>query len=362
MCIRDRFKGLISGIKNFISKIFWDGEDEHCVAFIATGDATTNGEIVVAHSTQFNPIIAEKCNIILDNKPKNGFRFMMTTYPGAIWSCEDYYQNENGIILTETELPQGPWTKKGIPKGVRSRNAIQYSDSIDEVIDYLMEGNNGLIPNEWLIGDTKTGEIASLEQALYNTPIKRTFNGLYWSCNFPHDPKIRRELYGLSNILIDIPMKFRDGTIHFAKINKFKETVDELYGKIDVENAKKILAMEPLSHGLTDGKITTSSLARNMILLSHLGNPDGSTWVPTQDFKNKYHMATTFPARGWVEISAYNIITQKVDSSDPIQDTITQPKDNPKTFENINNIFIFGILFLTSILIYNRYRKWGNKK
>ena len=248
---------------------------------------TKNGEIIASHSTLFNPLIAEKCNIILDVKPSRGYRFIMTTYPGAIWSCEDYYQNERGIILTETELPQGPWTKKGVPKGVRSRNAIQYSSNIDEVISYLMKGNNGLIPNEWLVGDTKTGEIASLEQALFNTPIKRTFNGFYWSCNYPHNQKVKRELYGISSFLLDISMKIMSNNVYFAKIKRLMKIADEMYGNIDIKNAKKILATDPLSYSLTDGKITSTTLMNNMTFLAHLGNPDGSTWVPTQDFKNK---------------------------------------------------------------------------
>jgi len=368
-CFKYRYKnfhpvrGAISGIKNFISKIMEKGENEHCVAFIATGDATKNGEIIVAHSTLFNPIIAEKCNIILDVKPSNGYRFIMTTYPGAIWSSEDYYQNEKGIVLTETELPQGSWTKKGVPKGVRSRNAIQYSDNIDDVIKHLMERNNGLIPNEWLIGDTKTGEIASLEQALYNTPIKRTFNGFYWSCNYPHNQKVKHELFGISSFLLDISMKTISNNVYFAKIKELIDIMDESYGEIDVENAKKILATKPVSNGLTDGKITSTNLMSNMILLAHLGNPDGSTWVPTQDFKNKYGMATIFPAMGWVKINPSEIVTQDVPQKKPINDNIILKQTNETNhFEQIFILIISIALLLSVFSIYYNYKKRGNKK
>lgn len=143
----------------------------HCSAFIATGDATSDKGIVIAQSVYFDKLIAQRCNIILDVQPSKGYRFIMTSPPGSIWSQEDFYQNDQGIVLTESELPQGPWKKGGTPKGVRSRRAIQYSDSIDDIIESLNEGNNGLIPNEWLIGDTKTGEIAFFEQALFNTFI-----------------------------------------------------------------------------------------------------------------------------------------------------------------------------------------------
>ena len=352
-------RGAISGIKNFLSKIMGKSETEHCMAFIATGDATKNGEIIVAHSTLFNPVIAEKCNIILDVKPIGGYRFIMTTYPGAIWSCEDYYQNEKGIILTETELQQGPWTKDGIPKGVRSRNAIQYSDSIDDVINYLMDGNNGLIPNEWLIGDAKTGEISSLEQALFNTPVKRTFNGFYWSCNYPHNLKVKRELYGVSSFLLDISMKIMSNNVFSGKIKKLIEIVDKFYGKLDIEKAKEILATSPLSNGATDGKITSSSLLiDDMIFFAHFGNPDGSTWVPTKDFKDKYSMVTTFPAMGWVEINPSKIIMQNIQpidlTRDKEKDIVQGQKDE---LDDLIYIIAISVLSLFIVLFFILYYK-----
>jgi len=368
-CFKYRFKkfhpirGIMNGIKNFISKIMGKNENEHCIAFIATGNATKNGEIIASHSTLFNPLIAEKCNIILDVKPSQGYRFIMTTYPGAIWSCEDYYQNERGIILTETELPQGPWTKKGVPKGVRSRNAIQYSSNIDEVISYLMKGNNGLIPNEWLVGDTKTGEIASLEQALFNTPIKRTFNGFYWSCNYPHNQKVKRELYGISSFLLDISMKIMSNNVYFAKIKRLMKIADEMYGNIDIKNAKKILATDPLSYSLTDGKITSTTLMNNMTFLAHLGNPDGSTWVPTQDFKNKYSRATVFPAMGWVEINPLEIAKQNTSVTSLTEENIYQKQENKISHSYYIILVSISIaLFLSIFSIYYNYKKWRNKK
>lgn len=357
-------RGAIAGIKNFISKIIGNSKNEHCIAFIATGNATKNGEIIVAHSTLFDPIIAEKCNIILDVQPSQGYRFTMTTYPGAIWSCEDYYQNEKGIILTETELPQGPWEKNGIPKGVRSRKAIQYSDSINDVINYLMEGNNGLIPNEWLIGDTKTGEIASLEQALFNTPIKRTFNGFYWSCNYPHNKHVKRELYGISSIFIDILVKTMPSIPYFAKINKFRELEKEAYGKIDIETAKKILSTEPLSQGLTDGKITTSHLLKNMNLIVHMGNPKSSassTLEKTKD--NSDEEGDNQYPHGWVVITLTGEIPEYSGTQDTTQSNNYPTQVNKDPQENSILSYILTLIVLVSIIffIFNIYKR-RNKK
>ena len=291
----------------------------HCSAFIATGDATSDGGIVVAHSTFFNPMIAERCNIILDVQPTQGYRFVMSCVPGSMWSQEDFYLNDQGIIITETEMPQGPWKRTGTPKGVRSRRAIQYSDSIDDVIDILMDGNNGLIPNEWLIGDTKTGEIASMEQALFNTPIKRTTNGFYYSFTAPNNKKVQRELFGIMSFIPSISKKYYDGWA-IGRDKKFKEIEEQYYGQIDEEIAKKILSTHPINKDTTDGKITSSKLIKDMGLLAFIGNPDGTTWKPTDKNKNIYHGVTELPASGWVELyastSKHNKLHKNVDYND----------------------------------------------
>lgn len=352
-------KGAISGLFKLILKILGKDEDEHCVAFMATGDATKNGEIVAAHSTLFNPLIAQRCNIILDLKPIDGYHFLMTTYPGAIWSCEDYYQNEQGIVLTETELPQGPWDEEGVPKGVRSRNAIQYSSSIDETIYYLMDGNNGLIPNEWLIGDIKTGEIASLEQALYTTPIKRTYNGFYWSCNIAHSYGVKRELYGVPATLIEKATRVMPRIILFPKVNKFIQIENDFYGKIDLETAKLILSIYPLSLGLTDGKITNSSLMKNMSLFTHFGNPDGSTFTISEKEKQKYENMADLPAHGWIKINPSEIVGKNVYTPDI---TVHEPNKN-SIHKNNNGIYIILlIIFIVSMMLLITYMARRNKK
>ena len=104
---RERFdytkwrENLFSGLSGFLSGGGKNQEAGHCNAFIATGDATVEGSIVVAQATMFGPYIAERCNIILDVQPSEGYRFIMTCPPGSIWSQEDYYQNEKGIILID---------------------------------------------------------------------------------------------------------------------------------------------------------------------------------------------------------------------------------------------------------------------
>ena len=309
--IRDVFHGL----KEFLSGGDKNPPIGHCNAFIATGEYTSDGGIVIAHSTVFNKNIAQRCNIILDVQPSNGYRFSMTCPPGSLWSQEDYYQNDQGIVMTETEiLPQGPFNIRKTPKGIRSRNAIQNSKSIDEVITYLQKGNNGLIPNEWLIGDTKTGEIASMEQAYYNTPIKTTKNGFYWSCNLAHDKSVKRELAGLPGVIYEFFNRNKK-SIYAQKGEKFVELSNIYKGEIDTEVAKQILTADPIYYGAMDAKITDTSMMKDMGILAFLGIPTGETFIPTNELKNKYHRITDLPASGWVELypakSAPNVLENK---------------------------------------------------
>jgi len=295
-------RSLINGLKDLFTGNLDKQELGHCYAFIATGNSTEDGGIVVAQATIFQNYIAQRCNFIVDIKPSNGYRFMMTGPPGSLWSQEDYYQNEKGIILTETELtPQGPFNIKKIPKGVRSRIAIQYSASIDEVIKNLQNGNSGLIPNEWLIGDTKTGEIARFDQALFNTPVARTKNGFFWSCCTPHDDKVERELWGVLPGFIALkifPNKYEKPAVG----EKFEELEKEYHGRINTEIVKTFMTTPPISGSPTDCKITSSKLMENMGLIAFLGKTAGNDWDPSEKLIKKFKGITELPADGWLEI------------------------------------------------------------
>jgi outer membrane protein assembly factor BamB len=290
---------IIFSIKDILNTRPNKKEIGHCHALIATGDATETGEIFVAHATIFSAYIAQRCNFIVDIKPTTGYRFIMTAPPGSLWSQEDFYQNEKGIILTETELiPQGPFNIRKTPKGIRSRTAIQYSANIDEVIKNLQKGNSGLIPNEWLIGDTKTGEIARLEQALYNTPITRTKNGIFTSYCKPHNDKVERELF----VIYSKTKAAKKYNTYNEVKKKFDEFEREFYGEINTEILKKIFSTDPISQSVTDCKISGTKLLENMGLVVYFGWLNGSEFNPSDKLKQNFRGITNLPSSGWLEI------------------------------------------------------------
>lgn len=307
--IKQAFNLLKGLLKDYLFKGFKKEEDndlDHCMVFIATGNATIDGRIVAAHSLIFANYMAQRTNMILDVQPSNGHRFVMTVFPGYIWSSQDFLQNDCGIVLMETVIwpPIGPWKVKGTtPVGVRVRKAIQYSDSIDDVIQTFLDGNNGLYPCDWVMGDNKTGEIASLELGLYNHAVTRTKNGFLWSCCNPKDDKVRWEQWSIFRFGV-IGRLIRNKFIPTPMDKKFKELGNKYYGKIDVDIVKEIMATEPICSFTSDCKITDSQLMENLGLWVHLGRPDGFHWKPKPKDEKKFKGVKEIPGTGWLKLYA----------------------------------------------------------
>jgi len=291
-------------------------EPHHCNAFIATGDATTNGQIVASQDVRcggwwFPYYIAQRWNVIIDIVPQDGHRLTMASSPGYIWSCENYYQNEEGIVILETTCIQGLWKNKGYSMAIRTRRAIQYSENLDQAIDYLMEGNDGLWTGGYLLGDTKTGEIARFELALYNYEIWRTFDGFYWIANNAISKGVRTEANGIGlkglalkiirnkNYVYDT-LKYYDG----SRDAKFRGLGNKYYGKIDIEVLKeKIMSEFPITDRSTiDIKATDTQLIKANSLWTFWGNARGMVW-DVSNVENKLEGARNVPPAGWTLIS-----------------------------------------------------------
>ena len=151
-----------------------DSVMDHCSAFAATGPATRDGKMVIGHVTWWPLTLAEQTNVMLDIQPDKGHRMLMQSYPGGIESGTDWYQNDAGMVLTETTIRQTPFNAQGTPVAFRARMAIQYGGNVDEVVERLGTRNNGLYTNEWLIGDAKNNEIAMYELGTNHTKLWRS--------------------------------------------------------------------------------------------------------------------------------------------------------------------------------------------
>jgi hypothetical protein len=208
---------------------------EHCSAFVATGSYTRDGKIVVAHNNWTSYLEGERWTVIFDIAPARGHHFVMDGYPGLIHSADDFGVNDAGMVITETTITgfEG-WDSNGTAEFVRARKAMQYAESIDDFARIMRDGNNGGYANGWLVADTKTNEIASLELGLKNVELRRTNDGYFAGANFPVNPKLLREETSFNAGDPSVSANVR----HL----RWDELMRQNKGRIDTALAKKFLA------------------------------------------------------------------------------------------------------------------------
>ena len=281
---------------------------DHCSAFAATGKATRDGRMVIGHVTWWPLTLAEQTNVMLDLQPVTGHRMLIQSYPGGIESGTDWYQNDAGVVLTETTIRQSPFNRDGTPVAYRARKAIQYGDNIDKVVEYLSTNNNGLYTNEWLIGDARTNEIAMFELGTYKTRLYRSSKndwfggteGFYWGDNNAKDLSVRLEEEpdpnGPPEYVPYVPqprdLKWQD------LYQQYKGKIDEQFGFLAFRTAPLV------SSSTMDAKIATADMASRMMVWAEFGKPNQREWVPSQSEKEAYSKNDGLYPSGYRMISA----------------------------------------------------------
>jgi len=279
------------------------GASERCSAFIAVGDHTKDGKIVVAHNNFSEFVDGQFARVVIDMQPANGARMLIQGFPGWIWSGTDFFVTSYGFIGTETTIGGFMPYENNFPISCRIRKAMQYGKTLDEYVDILLNENSGDYANSWLFGDIKNNEILRLELGLKYHKVDRTKNGYFIGFNAPYDPRIRN--------LECTNTGFNDIRRHQgARRVRLEQLMREYKGRLDVELAERILAdhydvylnkENPCSRtccahynldarefmsdparpkpfqprGAIDGNVCTSELAKNMSFVLRYGNSCG---------------------------------------------------------------------------------------
>lgn len=267
-----------------------DSAADHCSAFAAIGPATRDGKMVIGHVTWWPQTLAEQTNVMLDIQPEKGHRVMMQSYPGGIESGTDWYQNDAGIVLTETTLRQTPFNIAGTPVAFRARLAIQYSANIDDVVKQLGAHNNGLYTNEWLIGDARNNEVAMYELGTSHSRLWRSSKdewfggttGFYWGDNNAKDLDVNLEYlpdpHGAPEYAPYVPA---------VRDEAWQSLYRQYKGQIDEQFAFKAFDGAPLVYRSTmDAKVATAAMANNMMVWAEFGRPNESVMPPPADIKS----------------------------------------------------------------------------
>jgi Phospholipase B len=242
----------------------------NCSAFVATGSYTMDGRIVMGHNAWTNYVVGSRWNIVFDIKPEQGSHMIMDGLPGVIVSDDDFGINADGIMVTETTITQFEgWDPAGKPEFVRARKALQYSKSIDDFVRIMLDGNNGGYANDWLIGDTKTNEIALFELGLKSHSVNKSKDACFVGSNFPESEVLAREETKFDRTKKDSSPNARKA--------RWRELIEAQKGKIDLELAKSFENDEFDAFARTNGANERTLCGR--VEISSRGVPEWD-WTP----------------------------------------------------------------------------------
>ena len=276
-------------------------KNERCSAFIATGDSTQNGEIVMAHNTHTDILSGQLMNVIMYVYPSSGNNFVMQIAPGYIMSGTDWFICSTGIIGCESTIGGTEYKPKfGSPFFCRIRQAMQYGKTLDEYVEIMLKNNAGDYACSWLFGDVNTNEIMRFEIGLDKHSINRTNNGLFYCMNSAFS-------FDLNNTETT-DTDFHDiSTSSGSRNYRLDALLNNIYsGKINTDNAKTVISdhydvflnkeimngrsicnhAEKDEHGstirdafyprgCTDGKVVDSKMARNLEFEGRFGSACG---------------------------------------------------------------------------------------
>ncbi len=307
-----------------------------CSSFIATGHMTKGGGIILGHNTMASYTDA-MANVVLDILPSRGHRILMQTQPGWIHSGTDFFITDAGLVGSETTIDGFEhFTEKGVPEFSRMRRATQDAPDIDGWCAIMKAGNNGGYANAWLIGDTRTGEIARLELGLKFVGFERTKDGFFIGSNIAEDLHILR---------LETDYGQKDTDIRLSSVARrvrWKQLMRENAGLIDLDVAEKLeadcgdaclkvekptgrtlaghdeLDPEPAWTGASpyspdgtfDAKVVDSRMARSMSFRARWGSADGTAFdagaflSAHPQFDWMTGILKDRPAEPWVEFAA----------------------------------------------------------
>ena len=290
------------------------GAKDRCSAFIANGDYTEDGKIVIAHNSFAQFVDGQYYDVILDLNPKDGFRFIMQTAACCIWSGTDVFITSKGIMGTETTIGGFYPYENNDPISCRIRQAMQYGKSLDDYVEILLKNNSGDYANSWLLGDIHTNEIMVFELGLKYHSVKRTKNGYYYGCNVAFDPQIRnlecsdtgycdvRRHQGARQVRIPELIDFHKGKInieiakqiigdhydvYLSKENPCSRTVCSHYDLDPREYMSDPSRPKPFQpRGAIDGCVMDANMAKNMSFYMRYGNSCGIPFIAEEFCKN----------------------------------------------------------------------------
>ncbi|HKO75871.1 MAG TPA: C45 family peptidase [Flavobacterium sp.] len=152
-----------------------------CTSFAVWGNKTEDGNLVLGRNFDFYAGDAfAKDKIIAFINPKEGYPFMMVTWPGMIGVCSG--MNTEGLTLTiNAAKSKIPWSAK-TPISIVTREILQYARTIDEAIA-IAKKKKVFVSESIMVGSANDNKAVLIEIAPDNLGVFEVSNGNQLVCS-----------------------------------------------------------------------------------------------------------------------------------------------------------------------------------
>ncbi|MDR2035795.1 MAG: hypothetical protein LBP91_03880 [Coriobacteriales bacterium] len=284
------------------------GYPKQASALIATGDATEEGDIVIAHNTLASYTDAAFANVLIDLDPLEGQRFTLQAEPGCIASFGEVYESASLLIANTRISDFTAYSQTGTPEFLRIRQAVQYAKTLDEFAEMLTHSNNGGLASTWLVGELKTGSIMKLELGLAFINKETLTNGCFASSGAAEDRRIltyetsegnfidARSGAGSRSVrLEDLSDAYTDALNedsikiiiadhydqYLSKVAASSRSVCAHFEADDARYSADLLSTAYLPYGTVDAKVMSTGLAKEHTILARWGSACGRAFDAT---------------------------------------------------------------------------------
>ncbi|HOO72688.1 MAG TPA: C45 family autoproteolytic acyltransferase/hydrolase [Spirochaetota bacterium] len=129
-----------------------------CNAFIAFGDATTDGRVIMGRDFMFTHEVVHEVAMLIEYVPDNGYSFVSVNAPGFVGVTAAMNSEGIGIGMdVDTGIDTDPYDP-GMGCLLLARMTIQYSDEMSTAIGIIKKAERGA-PWIYAIGDGRGTEV-----------------------------------------------------------------------------------------------------------------------------------------------------------------------------------------------------------
>jgi predicted choloylglycine hydrolase len=224
-------------IYSFLYEIDYLQSLSSCNGFVVTGNATADGRTLMGRHFMYPPEVFNETALVIEYKPNCGHPFVSIGAPGFVGVTSA--MNSKGIAIGTEVLYSGDacYGKVGMGTLLLMRKAIQYSDTLEAVVDTMQKATRG-VPWMYIVGDG-SGKGAVIESTTNHFAVR------YLDSVYPDQIEEKDDVVATTNHAIvpeiaatHLPSPFASSRRRYTEITNL---ILENYGAIDVAKGREII-------------------------------------------------------------------------------------------------------------------------